>query len=202
MPLDRPTSDTPGLTSATLLERLKGRDQDAWRRFVHVYGPLIDGWCRRAGLPPDDVADVCQEVFRRVSTAIGTFRPAGGGAFRGWLRAITRNCAHDHYRRQANAPRAAGGSEALLRLAAVPEVADPVSQEEAAAESVGVVRRALELIRPEFAEQTWLAFTRVALDGEGPAEVANGLKMTAFAVRQANYRVRRRLREELGELFD
>jgi RNA polymerase sigma-70 factor (ECF subfamily) len=186
------------------LERLKVQDPEAWRRFVRVYGPLVYEWCSGAGLQADDAADICQDVFRAVARSIATFqRPTShAGAFRGWLRKVTRNCLHDHFRRRAKRPQALGGTDFQQRIQELPDLAEVDSAESVAAEQVGIVRRALEVIQPEFAEQTWKAFTQVALDGRSPADVADELQMTAFAVRQANYRVRRRLREELCELLD
>jgi DNA-directed RNA polymerase specialized sigma24 family protein len=60
--------------------------------------------------------------------------------------------------------------------------------------------RALEIIRPEFEDRTWQAFWRATVDGHTAAEIAQDLGMTPRAVRQANYRVRRRLRRDLDDL--
>ena len=38
-------------------------DADAWRQFLRLYGPVVYGWCRHAGLQPADATDVGQEVF-------------------------------------------------------------------------------------------------------------------------------------------
>src|SRR5262245_29431146 len=61
-------------TSSTLLERVRAQDQEAWQRLVHLYSPLVYGWCRRSGLQDADAADVGQEVFRDVAGAIAGFR--------------------------------------------------------------------------------------------------------------------------------
>src|SRR5262245_60137660 len=60
-------SGFPSSTSPSLLARVKASDQEAWRRLVHLYGPLIYGWCRRWQLAAEDVADVFQEVFQAVA---------------------------------------------------------------------------------------------------------------------------------------
>ena len=65
-----------------------------------------------------------------------------------------------------------------------------------------LTRRALNLIQTEFEERSWLAFWRSAVDGHATTAIADDLGMTAKAVRQAKYRVLRRLREEMDELFD
>ena len=63
-------------------------------------------------------------------------------------------------------------------------------------------RRGLELIRDEFAERTWAAFWRVAVDGCTPAEVAEETGLSVNSVYLAKSRVSHRLREEVGDLID
>ena len=63
-----------------------------------------------------------------------------------------------------------------------------------------VFRRALERIRGEFEEKTWLAFWRSAVDGLDTAAIAAELSMSPCAIRKAKSRVLRRLRKELGDL--
>jgi RNA polymerase sigma-70 factor (ECF subfamily) len=73
--------------SSSLLERLREKDVEAWKRLTDLYGPLVYSWCRRADLAPADAADVMQEVFIAVSRAIKTFRrDLRGGTFNGWKR--------------------------------------------------------------------------------------------------------------------
>lgn len=188
-------------TSKSLLVRVKANDQDAWRRLVNLYSPLVAHWCRRWGTPPDDVADLVQEVFAAVAPALGSFRKDRPGAtFRGWLRGIARHKFLDHSRR--NLISAEGGSEAMARLHSVPfEDESPDRDAESDAEVAGLYRRALELVRVEFEERTWQAFWRVAMEDHKTAEVAADLGITANGVRQAKSRVLRRLKEELGELI-
>jgi RNA polymerase sigma factor (sigma-70 family) len=97
-------------TSVSLLQRVKAQDGDAWRRLTELYGPTVYGWCRRAGLSPDDAADVGQEVFRAVVTAVDGFRrDQPGDSFRGWLCTITQNKIRDHWRRGAAVRTRPGG---------------------------------------------------------------------------------------------
>jgi RNA polymerase sigma-70 factor (ECF subfamily) len=196
----RPGPDT---TSPSLLVRVQGNEAGAWERLVELYAPLVYHWCSRCDLSPEDTADVFQEVFRSVAEHIGTFRrDRAGDTFRGWLRTITRNKVRDHFRRLRDQPRARGGTDAQLRLQAVPE--PELSDADPAEEGIlhQQLRRALESIRGEFEERTWQAFWRVQMDGQATADVGAALGMNPAAVRKAKFRVLRRLREELGDLLE
>jgi RNA polymerase sigma-70 factor (ECF subfamily) len=194
----RDDSPPPGSTSLSLLDRVKAADPEAWRRLVHLYGPLIYQWCRRCRLGAEDAADVSQEVFRTVAARVGDFRrDRPGDSFRGWLWTIARHKIGDHLRRREREPVAAGGSEAQRRLQEVPE---QLSDEDEAADVGSLVHRALDLVRGEFEERTWRAFWRVAVEGHAPRDVAADMGITPDAVRMAKSRVLRRLREELPDL--
>jgi RNA polymerase sigma-70 factor (ECF subfamily) len=184
--------------------RLRAQEPEAWRRLVQLYGPLVYGWCRQAGLRAEDVADVSQEVFQAVAQHIGRFRrDRPGDTFRGWLRTITRNKLCDHWRRCRDHPEAAGGSSAQQRLLQVPEADEGSSPSSSSREEAAAVfRAALELIRAGFAERTWQAFWRVTVEGHAPAEVAAELGMSLGGVYVAKSRVLQRLRAELGDLLE
>ena len=83
----------PPLTRVTLLNRLRdGRDGDAWREFIHLYGPVVYGFARNRGLQDADAADLMQEVLRSIArnAARMEYDPKRG-TFRGWLYTVTRN---------------------------------------------------------------------------------------------------------------
>ena len=111
-------------TSFSLLARAQRHEPQAWQRLTTIYGPLVYGWCRRAGVSADDAADVCQEVFRAVSRDIAGFRHNGRSGFRAWLRTITKHRVSDHFTALRRGPRATGGSEPQLVLQ---EFADPAA---------------------------------------------------------------------------
>jgi RNA polymerase sigma-70 factor (ECF subfamily) len=198
-PGETPWSSTA--TSRSLLGRLRADDPDAWRRLVDLYAPLVLRWCRRSDLPDHEAADVLQEVFQAVAAHLADFRRLGpGDTFRGWLRTITRNKVHDHFRASRREPRAAGGTEAQLRFAALPapapsgDIAGPDPDDDP-----DLFSRALDMIRGEFEDRTWRAFWQTAVEDRAPRDVAADLEMTPGAVRVAKSRVLRRLREELGD---
>ena len=189
-------------TSSSLIHAVKRHEPEAWRRLVELYGPLVYHWCRRSGLGADDAADLVQDVFGSLNTHIQSFRSdRQGDTFRGWLWTITRNKIRDHVRVHAGRPQAAGGTDAQVRLLQVPDQEPQSTDDSGRSAPVGrLLRRALELIRPEFQEQTWRAFSLTALEGRPSSEAAADLAMTPQAVRKAKSRVLRRLREELGDV--
>ena len=186
-------------TSLTLLQRVRDRDEEAWRRLMQLYAPLVTVWCARQGVRGQDADDVGQEVFRSVATSLDGFRrDAAGGSFRGWLRGVTRHKLLDHFRRRERRPNAQGGTDAQKHFQQIPEQELPEDTED---DLSGLYHRGLELVRSEFEERTWEAFWRTTVGGESPADVAAKLGVSPAAIRKAKSRVLHRLREEVGDLI-
>lgn len=189
-------------TSRSLLARLRDDDAEAWRRLVSLYAPMVHFWCRKQQVPDQDMPDVVQDVFKSVSANISRFRKQRTeDTFRGWLRTITRSRVADYYRHQQHRPKAAGGTEAQLRISQTPT--QPIDDESIEEQIEGeLFLRAMDIIRRDFQEHTFQAFWRTVVDGISPREVAKELSMTSGAVRVAKSRILNRLRRELGESLD
>lgn len=195
------------LTSLTLLQRVRGGDQQGWERLVKLYGPLVYNWCRRSGLSGEDAGDISQEVFTTLATKLDQFRKnRPGDSFRRWLKTITVNRARDLRRRGRGQAVARGGTEANLQLAAHAAGVDcPMieeTDEERNTETNQLLQTASELVRTEFERATWQAFWQTAVDGRETADVAADLGISPNAVRIAKSRVRARLRKEMSDLLD
>jgi RNA polymerase sigma-70 factor (ECF subfamily) len=191
-------AEAAGPATQSLVVRLIGRQAQAWQDFVRLYGPLIYSWCRtRWRLPPQEAAEVLQDVVARVVESIDGYR---GTNFAGWLWAVTRSRAANYLKGRPE--RAAGGSDVQRRLAEVP---DPRPDEDDAPPPVGadqlsgVLKRALDRVRARAADVSWQAFWQVTVEGRKPADVAADLGTTANAVYIANSRILSRLRQELGD---
>ena len=195
-------ADEPGIsTSASLLERIRRHEPEAWRRLAALHTPLVYAWARRSGLQESDAADVVQEVFQTVFTKIGDFQNQGQhSSFRAWLWAIARNRIRLHYRRQAGRAQAEGGTSAANQLQQLPAMLESDSEPADNFSQRALLHRALRLIQGDFTEPTWNAFWQQAVEGRSAAEVAAELETTPTAVRQAKYRVLCRLRDELAGL--
>ena len=197
-----PLAASDDATSLSLLERVKKQDGSAWRRLEQLYGPLVLRWCKFMGLQDADTADMCQEVFLAVHLKIGEFRrEPPEKTFRKWLRTIARNEIIDRWRRNRRQPEAVGGSEAQAVLnewpAETPEEETAVEEEKSL-----LMRRALELLQTDFRPETWKAFWRTWIDDVSPKEIAAELQVSLGAVYTARSRVRRRLKQEFGDLLD
>jgi RNA polymerase sigma-70 factor, ECF subfamily len=181
-------------TSVSLLERLRQPGEpDAWRRFVHLYTPLLFHWARDVGLNDNDAADLVQDVLLLLMKKLPEFAYDPGRSFRGWLRTLTINKWREHHRRKS-AP-AAGE---------VADLPDPHA-DNAFAETEyreHLVSRALQLMQSEFETTTWKACWEFVVSGRPADEIARELGVSVAVVYSAKYRVLRRLRQELDGLLD
>ena len=186
-------------TSLTLLERLRNADDEvAWQIFHDLYKPIVYHWLMRRGVVHSDADDVMQEVMKQAVAELPKFRHnTRKGAFRAWLRQVVSNRLRTFWR-QKNRHGAAGGSR---YTALADELEDPnseLSQHWNQEYYRAVCDRLLAIVDNEFQPATMEAFRCVAIKGQKPAEVAEELRMSANAVRIAQSRVMRRLRE-LGD---
>lgn len=186
-------------TSLTLLARVRQSDQQAWTRLVELYGPLVYEWCMRAALKPGDAADVGQEVFTRVWSAIGGFRrERPGDTFRGWLRVITKRQLLDFWRHRQHQPQTVNTDAGDLATLHV-EFPDDDDADQLAEDRQLLYLRAIELLRSDFEPVTVEAFWRVVIDGQPVRDVGQQLGITANSVYIAKSRVLARLRSELAD---
>jgi RNA polymerase sigma-70 factor, ECF subfamily len=191
----------PATTNPSLLVRLRTADVEAWDSLVDLYGPLIHGWCRRAGLAEADLDDVGQDVFRAILAGLPKFRKERPeDTFRGWLRTITRSKLADHFRKRGRQPQARGGSDPFggQEPVAAAEAALPDNDEPSDLQQL--VRRGLDQVRSRFSDESIRAFWGTAVEQRPAAEVGRELGLSANAVHISKCRVRKALQLVLGEL--
>lgn len=201
-----PRMAEPPLTRVTLLARIRdGRDAEAWREFVHLYGPVVYRFARNRGLQDADAADLMQDVLRSVARNAHRMEyDPKRGTFRGWLYTVTRNKIYNFLSAQRNRPRGSGDADANERLDATPARDDGTGPDAEWEKEYQrrLSARAMERVKNEFQPATWQAFWETAVEGKGAAEVGAGLNMTAGAVYVAKSRVLARLRDEVRKLMD
>jgi RNA polymerase sigma-70 factor (ECF subfamily) len=185
-------------TSSSLLLRLhRPGEQEAWRRFIDLYSPLLYFWACRMGLPAQDAADLVQDVFVALVLKLPQFTYDPNRSFRAWLRTVAENSWRSAMRKRAAGPANAG--DAALADAAAPDGTDAIWEAEYRACLFG---RAVQIMRQDFEEKTWKACWALVVEGKSGAEVAADLGMSIDAVYAAKARVLRRLRQELDGLLE
>jgi len=191
-------------TSLTLLNRLRhASDADAWQRLFGLYQPLLIVWLRKYEVQSADADDLAQDILVSVSKNLVSFEHNGrSGAFRTWLRRMLVNRLRTFWRSRDRRPSIQGDSSIEDRLAEFEDDASAMSQLWNRQHDLYVLKKLLELSRPGFSPETWLAFTRVALHGERPDFVAKETGMSLNAVFIAKSRVLNKLREEAAGLVE
>lgn len=183
-------------TPASLLESLRRPgEQEAWKRFVKLYTPLLCHWSRRLGLEGPDLADLVQDVFAILVRKLPEFVYDGQKSFRGWLWTITVNKCREKDRH----PSPATLDPTRPLLACLPQALGPGIEE--AEYRQYLVQRILQIIQAEFAPNTWQAFWQSVVDDRPAQEVAGHLGLSVDAVYAAKSRVLRRLRHDLHGLL-
>jgi len=81
---------------AELVAAARQGDRDAYGKLYHRFAPMVHG-VLLARVPREDVDDLVQDVFLQAMRRLPSLREAA--AFGGWLLAIARNRARDHWRR-------------------------------------------------------------------------------------------------------
>ena len=183
-------------TRPSLLIRLRNRqDQEAWRAFNRLYGPLIFDFCRVRGLQEQDAAEVMQETLLQISKSIETFDyQSERGRFRGWVGTIVRSKLVEFHRKRKRMPKLQ--DTPLEKISSTSESAwNDVWLEH-------VVQAALAKVRQRLADQTWIAFRLVWLERRDPNSVAGELGRDIAWVYLAKSRGLNLLREEVMFLAD
>jgi RNA polymerase sigma-70 factor (ECF subfamily) len=105
---------------ADLLPRCRAGDEVAWRELVTRHTRRVFGLAYRFTGRVDQAEDLTQEVFVKVYQTLGRYRESDG-PFGGWLMAVARNHAIDHYRRR---------KQELLRRTEDPEILETATAPE------------------------------------------------------------------------
>lgn len=167
-------------------------DPQQWERLCKIYGPLVYYWCRKAEVSATDAEDVGQDVFQTVAAKIGNF---DGSSFRGWLFGITRNKIGDWLRQQQKR-----GHLQHVDFAQFIEPLQAAENSEMSAPNTAILRRMLDCLEAEFEPQTWRAFWLSTVEDRSTDAIALEIDMTPGAIRNAKYKVLRRLRQAFAGL--
>jgi RNA polymerase sigma factor (sigma-70 family) len=193
--------ETPS-TRVSLLVRLRDpRDERSWSEFVDIYTPLVYRLARRRGLQDADAADLTQDVFRAVASAIDRFdHDPARGAFRAWLFRIARNLTINALAARQRQVRGTGDRAVSRRLDEL-----PAAPTEASAEFDLEYRRRLfdwaaARVRAEVSDTEWQAFYLTGVEGREPRDVAVTLATSVGTVYSYKSRVMARLRRLIEQV--
>jgi RNA polymerase sigma-70 factor (ECF subfamily) len=194
--------DTPAKLLRTMAERPVSEDEEyAWAQFVELYTPTIRAFVAMAGVQPDDVDDVTQDVFVRL---VGIMRRDGydssRGRFRTYLRTIMRRTLIDRFRRQS-ADRAqlhepldedemqADASLPQTGAALPPNAADAFEEKWRRAQYRALLDHVFS--QTAISDQNREIYRAYVLDGDDAGAVAARFGVTPEVVRQVKSRVNR-----------
>jgi DNA-directed RNA polymerase specialized sigma24 family protein len=181
-----------------LLERLRQPDQaGAWERFARLCTPLLVYWSRLPGycLSADEADELVQGVLGELGRELPGFTAGAGETFRDWFRGVFDRKWLERWQRTTVAMPA---GEALATRPFPPGTDSGGDEEERRL----LLRRALEVVRPDCEPAEWEACWGAVAQERPEAEVAAGLGVGENAVCVAVVRVLRHLRQEMAGLLD
>jgi RNA polymerase sigma-70 factor, ECF subfamily len=166
--------DDAALHDAGLVEAVRNGDRAAFGLLYHRYARMVHA-VLLARLPPGEVSDLVQDVFVQAMERLHTLRDAR--ALGGWLAAIARNRAADHYR----------------RARPIEEIDDNVKAPESHHEEAQAVMGMLRTLPDAYRE----TLTMRLVEGMTGPEIAERTGLTPESVRVNLHRGMKLLREKL-----
>ncbi|MBE6426450.1 MAG: sigma-70 family RNA polymerase sigma factor [Thermoguttaceae bacterium] len=186
--------DSP--TPTSLLVQCRENIQGSWDTLNQLYGRLVWHWCSSVGLSDADCDEIYQEVFLSVVRHIHTFRKEKPEQkFRCWLRSITRSRIADFHKKKQQTPVAIGELENHIQN----EISFPDDEEQ---ETTLLYHQLMKILQKDFTERDILVFKRLATaEGITSEAIGEEFGLTASAVRQIKYRIKKRIQEEFSDLL-
>ena len=198
-------------TSTTLLEKLAycemgQRNEDAWRRFVELYCPLVYRLARKKGLNREEAEQLFQELCFSLVRRMPSFRyDPERGRFRDWLLTITLNLIRRHWRSSAARERLA---RAYVQHVAEPNVNGngsgkserPLEQWWRDHERIRALQLAVDRAGSRVSSRDLDIFKRVVLERQPVADVAAEHGISANTLYGIKHRVLLKVRELAHEI--
>ena len=194
-------------TRSSLLLRLKDtQDQRSWQEFNDVYGRLIFGFARKAGLTETEAEEVVQETMISAAKNLPEFRyDPNVCSFKTWLLNLSRWRVLDQLRkRMPTNPGKSPGDAESDRTATIERVPDPADQQlETLWDQEWQTTRlntALASLKPKVDPKDWQMFDLYALKDWSPRDVARSLGVSVGRVYLVKHRISARLKKEMKRL--
>lgn len=172
-------AQTSGNDDRELVRAARAGDRAAYGRLYERYAPMVHGvLLSRAA--PEVVDDLLQDVFLKALTQLRSLRQ--DDHFGGWIAAIARNRAADHYRRT----RETASSETIEAI--------PTAEKSSTAAQARAVLTAIQSLPEAYRETLALRL----IEGMSGPEIAARTGLTHDSVRVNLHRGMKQLRERLG----
>lgn len=200
--LFHPTSDPDSASPSVLIKAVTG-DSSAWATIDKLYRHLVYKWLRSWELNRENAEDVTQEVFKTAFSKIDQFRRnEAGQRFRKWLWSIAESRFLDFVRKHN--PEKDGTQATGLQLRSIPDPISMVvdSEDQQRFDQSWLYRRSIELLNSEFSPEHVRAFMMVEVEHHTPNEAAKILGITTNALYIARTRIKKRLKEVLGNIIE
>lgn len=190
------------VTSATLIERLKDKDdEESWNRFYEIYSPLILAFSRSKGCNQELAHDILQEAMVILLSTMPKFDYSPKkGRFRNFLLTIVMGRIRDTYKRE----------KWYCSLASETKSDWVMGIEDTRLEIPGkkwdqlwkhnLFHHALENVKTKINKLTYQSFALYVLADKSTEYVAKQLNIEKNAVFQHKNRVMKLLREEIKTL--
>lgn len=186
-------------TSTTLLQELRHRKADAWRRFVELYCPIAYRLARKKGLDRDAADTVVQEFCIRMVKRLPTFDyDPSKGRFRKWVLTVALNEIRRYLRSAAVRQRGVS----VIPPDELPDEPAAVEDEHwwESAERTRLFQLALDELKREVSPRDYDIFVRLVLEERPVAELATAHQMTANHVYGVKFRMLQRVRSQAQRL--
>lgn len=186
------------LDERTLVERLKQRDEAAFKMIVETWQDMVFNTALGIVQNAEDAEDIAQEVFVQVHQSVGSFK--GDSKFSTWLYRITITKSLDHERRKKRKKRFAFvksifGEESQVVINP-PDFNHPgvVLDKK---EDAGALFRAIK----DLPENQRIAFTLHKVEGLSYQEVSDVMRTTVSSVESLIHRAKNNLRKKLEDYY-
>ena len=183
-------------THKTLLERLQTGDEVSWQEFYDRYSAAVVNICTKSGFSESESLDILQNVMLKIfrNDLVMKFN-AEKARFRTYFNRIVRSCIGDFGKKKRRIEPEVTGVE-------IPETPVP-AELEARIEAEWknqMLKEALDRLRSQVKEETFLAFQLTAIQGKSTQDAAEFIRMDPNMVYVARSRCTARLRKIIAEL--
>lgn len=192
-------------TSVSLLQNVRDpNNNEAWRQFVALYGPIVYRLAKKKGLDRDMADQITQDFFIRMTEVMPRFQyQPGRGRFRSWVMTVALNEIRRHWRESDARGRALEAYEKQQLQGEADE--DDVRHWWQSAEATSLLHLALDQLKKDVPAEHYEIFGALVIRRESGEDVAARFKKNRNQVYSIKFRLLAKLRAiaaQMGESWD